>query len=506
MRTNLLKILSCLLLPVALASCKKFLDQDPVSSASDETTWSSDADANSSVAACYSLVRSALDAACSQFSYGDLPTDEFGNVADADFLKIHNMQWDVSVVSYNAYDIKLKLRVWTPFYSAIAQSNRCLHFINQMPLDVFTGNDDATRLKRKNKLLGEAYFTRALAYFYMSRIWGDVPLVTEYADDISGDLGLPRSSQANVLQSCISDLGKARQYLDIKDNTSTDRVVRADKGAVFALLAHIYAWEGSYDSCKMACDSVIGTGSYSLVSGSQYTSIYAGQSGEGIFEVAQNSSNEAMNAVASTASVAYYVLSTPYLPTRSTPNWQIGSGTLFKLYSDTANDLRYKKEFYLLNSGSTKYYCCSKYSNITTISSNGSNFYILRNNIIVFRLADILLLKAEALAAGSLHDEAGALALVNSIRLRAGLTPLPAGLTGNDLLNAITNERGAELFLEGHRFYDLIRNERLTGGARIPGMTQTEFLAGKYYWPVDPSLFTLNPNLKQTPFWTSLSN
>jgi hypothetical protein len=484
------------------ASCKKFLDQEPVSTPTDATTWKTDADANAGVAGCYSLIRAAFDAAVSYYTYGDLPTDEFSNVLDGDYLLLQEMDWSVSVSGLNTYDPKLKLRVYTPFYAAIQQSNRCLYFINQMPLSAFNGDDAVSQQARKNKYLGEAYFTRAFNYFYMARVWGDVPLDTSYQADISTFKGIARSPQSQVLGAALQDLAIAKSYLGWQDPTSSDRVVRGDKGAVFALMAHIYAWKGVYDSCAMACDSVIRSGSYSLVPGSSYASIYQGQSPESIFEIAQNTASESMNATAYSASIANYTLCTPYLPPLNLPNWQINPGVLFQLYNDTT-DLRYKKEFTYLFSGSVTYYSCIKYSNIQKITNNSVNYYLLLNNIVVFRLADILLLKAEALAAGPAADYSGAMTLVNQVRERAGIADL-TGITGQTaVMDTVTAERGRELFLEGHRYYDLVRNERVTGATPFPYMNAAQFQAGKYYWPLDPTLFVLNPLLKQTPYWAA---
>ena len=484
------------------ASCKKFLDQEPVSTVTDATTWKTDADANSGVAACYSLIRSAFDAAVSYYTYGDLPTDEFGTVLDPDYLLMQEMDWSVSVSSLNTYDPKLKLRVYTPFYAAIQQSNRCLYFINQMPVSAFNGDDLPSQQAEKSKYLGEAYFTRAFNYFYMARVWGDVPLDTSYQADISTFKGIARSPQAQVLAAALQDLNKAKSYLNWQDPTSSDRVVRGDKGAVFAVMAHIYAWKGAYDSCAMACDSIIQSGSYALVPGSSYATIYQGQSPESIFEIAQNTLPESMNATAYSASIANYTLCTPQLPVNPTPNWQINAAQLFLLYSDT-NDLRYKSEFTSLFSGSVTYYSCIKYSNIQKITNDNVNYYVLLNNIVVFRLADILLLKAEALAAGEGADYSGAMALVNQVRERAGIADL-TGITGKTaVVDTVTAERGRELFLEGHRYYDLVRNERVTGATPFPYMTAGQFQAGKYYWPLDPTLFVLNPLLTQTPYWAA---
>lgn len=484
-------------------SCKKFLDQKPRSEATDQTTWKSDGDANASVAACYSLIRSAFNASITYYAYGDLIADEFSDVVGGDpaYRDIMQMNWGVNIAFTNTYDPRIKQRVYTNFYTAISQSNRCLHFIQDMPASAFDGSSPEEQQARKNHYLGEAYFTRAFNYFYIARVWGDVPLVTVYSADAANEKQLPRTPQKEVLTQVVSDLKMARQYLDWKDDGSVEKVVRADKGSVFALMAHVYAWKGEYDSCNAVSDSVINSGSYSLVDGNEYMNIYKGQSSEGIFEIAQSSASESMNA-RDVGTITGVTLTAPYLSGGPTiPAWQINTNLTNYLYSDT-NDLRFKKAFVVLSNGSNNPVECIKYSNIQPVNNNPA-YLIASNNIIVFRLAGIMLLKAEALAAKPAPDDAGALLLVNAVRYRAGISQPLTGLTGNDLLYAIADERGRELFLEGHRFFDLIRLEKLTGEQQVPNMTHGEFTAGKYFWPVDPTLFITNSNLTQTPFWAS---
>lgn len=496
-------ILGLAALMVIGSSCKKFLDQQPASVASDQTTWKSDGDASVSVAACYSLIRSSLNASITYYAYGDLPTDEFSNVlaGDISYQDVLNVNWGIGIPSANTYDPRLKLRLYTNFYTAIAQSNRCLYFIGNMPLSAFTGSDTVAQSARKKQYLGEAYFTRAFNYFYMARVWGDVPLVTTYAADVSTAPQLARTPQATVLAQAITDLNMAANYLDWKDESSTDRVVHADKGAVYALLAHIYAWKGDYDNCNMACDAVInaqsnGLPSYSLADGNNYLSIYKGQSDESIFEIAQNSVSESSIIATSIAGVT---LAQPYIQSSTFPAWQLNGSTIGALYHDVS-DRRYQQAFTTVAAGAAQYAECLKYSTIQNVNNN-SAYQVSLNNIIIFRLADITLLKAEALSAKPTPDYAGALTLVNAIRARAGLTTPLTGITGPALLDTVTAERGRELFLEGHRFYDLARQARNTGKSKFPNINIQEFKAGKNYWPVDPNLFFIDANLTQTPYW-----
>lgn len=492
-----------LLLLAAGSSCKKFLDQDPYSQATDQTTWQTEGDANSSVAACYALTRSALNNAVTHYAYGDLPSDEFNSefVVGGDYDSYRNiasLKWNVSIPPANTYVQLLQLRIYNSFYAAVGQSNRCLHFLAGMPAGVFSGADAKAKEATKNKYIGEAYFMRAFNYFYMARVWGDVPLVTEYYADVPNAPQLARSPQNEVLAQCVADLNMARQFLRWRDNASPDKNVRGDKGAVFALMAHLYAWKGNYDSCRIACDSVMQSGSYSLVDMNNYLNIYKGQSAEGIFEIANNQVKEAILA---NISIAGFTLASPYLATTTTPLWQLNNGVVQTLFYDTT-DLRYKKAFSTINTGTTNFTTCIKYANIQYLDpSQQAQYTVSLNNIVIFRLADIMLLKAEALAAGTSHDYGAALGIVNTIRARAGITTPLNGISGLPVLDTIAAERGRELFLEGHRFYDLVRLGRTTGAIKFPFITPGEFTAGKYYWPLDPLLFLTNNKLKQTPFW-----
>lgn len=476
-------------------SCSKFLDRQPLSTATDPTTWKSDGDANASVAACYSLIRSAFNSAITYYAYGDLPTDEFlGDQVfggDANFLEIMNVNWADPVAYASTNDIRLKLRLYTNFYTAIAQSNRCLYFINTMPLSAFTGNDSATQLARKQQLLGEAYFTRAFNYFYMARVWGDVPLVTTYMPDVSSAPQLPRSPQSQVLTQAVTDLNLAKQYLNWQNPQSPDRVVRADKGAVFALLAHIYAWKGAYDSCNAACDSVINSGVYTPVDRHLYGTIYQGQSSEGIFEISQDLQSESVQLW---NSISGMTLATPKIANVAIPYWHLQTVPFY----DTT-DLRWQHAFTTIDNNGTNYYSCTKYSTIQTINNN-SAYQVAENNIIVFRLSDIILLKAEALAARPAPDYGASLNLVDSIRSLAGVAPY-SGITGAALLDTVAAERARELFLEGHRYFDLVRLARNTGTSLLPNISIGDLQAGKSYWPLDPSLFLTNSQLRQTPYW-----
>lgn len=471
-----------------LASCKKFLDEKPISESTDLTFWKNEKDADQGVAAGYALLRKTLNKAdgLAFFAYGDLPTDEY-TTGEWRYSDISNVNWSISVPGSETWDRMMQMRRYDTFYSAIDQANRCIKFIPTINDDKFTS------AAAKNNLIGEAYFLRAFNYFYMTRIWGDIPLVTESAV-ITDAVDLPRTKDTEVVAQCIKDVTMAISLLNWNYDNSNNRAVRANKGAAYALLAHIYAWKGDYTNCNIATDQLLNQGFYQYVDRGNYLDIFKGKSPEGIFEIAQSDENEG-----NVNGVSYFTLKSPYLTTNTgNARFTINSATLENLYNKNANDKRFTNAFALT---STTDPICIKYSNITYVNGNNVITPVTHNNLIIFRLADIKLLKAEALAA--LNQYGPAKLVLNEVRQQAGLT----GYEGTDanLFEAVIDERGRELFLEGHRFYDLVRLGKKAGIVKFGDnkISKSDFDQGKYYWPLDPALLQINKRLTQTPFWSS---
>lgn len=480
-------IILCIFL---LSSCSKWLDKEPVSMITDVNFWKNQTEADAGVAGIYALVRKAMNDGdgLAYFAYGDMPTDEIlgSNIGDEDLKAVATVNWARSVSSADTWRPIVKFRRYDNFYRIIDQANRCLKFIPGVPLSEYTSSSpEATR----DAFLGEAYFLRAFAYFYMARIWGDVPLVLETQDNLIDAINIPRTPQKDILAQCLADLDKALKLLPWQTSNPQDRAIRVSRGAAFALLAHLYAWTGEYAKSIPAIDSVIEKGGYSLVDRHNWLSIYKGRSSEGIFEIAQSSESEGIG-----NGIAFKTLKKPYLNTVSgNAVFTLNPTTLNTLYADT-NDLRVKNGFAFI---STTDPICIKYSAITYALPEQTG-PIAHYNIIIFRLADIMLLKAEALAATGSYGDARA--ILDQIRSVAGIDPWTG--TDTDLFEAIIEERGRELFMEGHRFYDLVRLGRAKSIIRFENINTADFQLGKYYWPVDPVLMNLNSRLQQTSFWS----
>ena len=494
---------------VLAVSCKKsFSERVPINGPTDANFWQNEGEAASAVAGSYGLLRVAMnEMGMAHFYYGDTQTDQFvARTTGEDYPAITQMNWQTFVAPSETFRGLIKLRRWDLYYRAIDQMNRCIKFIEPIPLTNFTS---VNKQAAKDQLIGENYFLRAFAYFYMARIWGDVPLVIESAADAAGASNIGRTPQAQVLDQCIKDLEAAIKLMPYVTAPTGNRSIKANRATCFALLAHIYAWRGDYAKVLPAADSVILRGGYSHVTRANktvYLNMFRGNSSEGIFEISQNANNEGANISnaygAITNNIAGRTLKAPYLLTLvGNSLFTLDAGNLNNLFPNNADsvDLRRRNGF---DFWGTTDPICVKYSNILYTGPNNTAPLSL-NNIIVFRLADIKLLKAEALA--SAGNAAEARTIVNEIRALAGLTASTA--PDANIFETVIQERGRELFLEGHRFYDLVRLARKTNIIRFNGtgtitrMDITQFNQGKYYWPIDPILISLNPALAQTPFW-----
>ena len=509
-----MKRIACITLlsfSVALfTSCKKFLEKSPINQATDQNFWNNESEANNGIAGAYSMLRTSMnEMGFAHYYYGDFATDQFlVPPAGEDYQQLNRIEWNTFVATSELHRAMIRLRRWNNFYRAVDASNRCIKFIQEIPLDKFTSSN---KQQAKNDLLGESYFIRAFTYFYMSRIWGDVPLSIDFIPDAAKAEQLPRTAQAKVLDQAIKDVETAISLMVWKPAPTASRAVRVSRGAAYSLLAHIHAWRGDYDKVIPAADSVIAKGGYTYVSRAaqaSYLAMFKGNSTEGIFEIAQNANNEGQNADQAYGqinnSVAARTLKAPYLATRTgNSHFPLDQATLATFFPNTSDSNDYRRKNGFAFWGTTDPITI-KYSAGVIYTGPNNTSPLSLSNIVVFRLADIVLLKAEALAATS--DMGGARSILNQIRVLNNVSAYAGA--DNALFSAIIEERGRELFLEGHRFYDLIRLGRKTGELKFNGssgaarMDNAQFQQGKYYWPADPITIISNPLITQTPYWS----
>lgn len=470
----------CLLSIVVMAgsSCKKIIEQEPANTIYREGYWKTEQDANTALAGTYARLRDVLNQSNRHYYYGDIPADVFASFAgDLSFLP--NVAQGVYTESYQ--DV---LRDWRPFYKISALANLVIEKVPQIPEAAFRTGGAAAR----DQIVGEALFIRALTYFYLTRIWGDCVYITSVEKDTQSEPHQPKTKKEVVLAGCIKDLQEAASKLANGYADPAQRAVRANKGSANALLAHIYAWTGDYANAEKAASEVITSGGYSLLSMSQMPALFSGKSVESIFEIEFESSNNEGNA----GGIASVLLVDPYIRNK-TNAWFIDQDELQEIYGDTTSATKDKRvAAWFERSGNNVF--CKKYSDV--FYKDATNFANVRfdDNIVIFRLSDIMLLRAEALSKLNRFGEARV--LLNAVRTRAGLEA--STVTDSQLYDEVFNERCRELFLEGHKYWDMLRTKHFPAH-----LTELEYNQGAHLWPIQKEIFLDNNVLTQNDYWIS---
>ena len=504
------KILFPLSLVIILigTSCKKYLYEAPITSTYGQAFWTSQSAVEQASLAMYGQLRASLRSSSSFFINGDLVSGAFipkaGQWNYQTLKASNNPAFNFSYVPYLEED----LQNWSRFYRVIAQANLILQNVPKMSASLFK-NEDV-----RKSYIAEALFIRAYTYFYIIRIWGDPIYVTKTFDDIDyGNIPpIARTAENIVLDSCIRDLKVAASSMSFVGG-DVNKVTRANKGSVTALMAHIYAWKHDYANAHLACQSVIKDGGYALESMNSYTDIWKGQySYENIFELSmqynendRNFSNQGSWAEAQFNFFGTFVKG-DIVDNVTNQCWLSPDNGLVDWFYDYA-DKRYKTVWTHVpaSGGDVAGYMLTKYTNFNYQKPDTKTLPYFNNNLVLFRLSDIILLDAEAMA--STGDLTGARNALSITQKRAGINSYLTPTNAYDMLDEIVMERGRELFGEGQWFYDLIRTEEAQTwleAVGYPSNGRVSKVNKGYYWPLDMgTLFPQNNLLTQNPWWAT---
>src|SRR5690606_29429467 len=113
----------------------------------------------------------------------------------------------------------------------------------------------------RNRIIGEAYFLRGLAFYELSTLWGGVPLMVSSA---TSPEGLPRSTQEQSFAQSLSDLNEAISRLPLASTYSGTDVGRASKGTAQAVAAKLLMFQGDFTAAKAFLTEIINSNQYSL--------------------------------------------------------------------------------------------------------------------------------------------------------------------------------------------------------------------------------------------------
>ena len=319
----------------------------------------------------------------------------------------------------------------------------------------------------QERCLGEAYFLRSHYYFLLVRLFGGMPIRTEPFEP-GDDTAIARTSLTETYNMIMSDCQKAIDILPTKAEYDDDNVGRACKDATLAQMAKIYLTLAPehpdyYQHVANLCDSITALG-YDL---SQYTyennfDATVNNGPESLFEV-QFSGNTEYNFWGDNPQSSW--LSTFMGPRNSDfvaggYGWNQPTQEFVNQYE--SGDLR--KDITVFYQGCPDYEGNAYRSSYSNTGYNVRKFLVSKSispeyntnpaNFVVYRYADVLLMKAEAL--NEMGQTTAAAAPLNIVRRRAGLANV-AGLSQDDMREKIIHERRIELAFEGHRWFDMIR-------------------------------------------------
>lgn len=471
MNQNTKNVFAIIAFALSFTGCKKLVEVDtPPTSTSESLVFTSDATAAAVLTGIYANM---ANGSINGIGSGPGSLSFFGGLS-ADEFKLHTGIIGQTLFYYNnsLNSTTIGNGYWESLYPRIFITNSAIE-----------GLSAATSLTPsvKNQLLGEAKFMRALFYFYLANLYGDVPLVL--STDYLVNAKMPRTPKAEVWAQIINDLKEAQDLLSSNYlkadvyNTTTERV-RPTKWAVVAMLSRAYLYQKKWTEAETAATTVISnTVSFDTVS--LANNVFGKTSKEAIWQL------QPVNTGWNTQDARLFIIPTTG-PSSVYPVYLSN----FMLNSFEIGDNRKVKWVSSVTVGSNTYYYPYKYTS-ATLNASVTEYQM------VFRLGEVYLNRAEARAQ---QDNAlGAMADLNLIRKRAGLPNYSGPTDKASLIAAIIHERQVELFAEwGHRWLDLKR----TGTVEAVMSVVTPQKGGSWntnwqWYPISQTELQRNPYLVQ---------
>ena len=492
-----------IVLSQVFVSCKKMLDVNSTRLVSEENMWISMEDSRGALMGVYGLTKSALNDNNAHWIYGDVRSGQFSVPIRQDLKAVAKHDLNAS------FGVMNDLKSWRRWYAVINSANIFLERIHEV-------KEKDERYTNNNMVvdIAQARFLRAFAYFYMVRIWGDVPLIVSSKEGSFTDQ--PREDQSKVLAFVEQELIKAAQdlpflyssndeqqqgnYYNESNSRWTGSLAR--KTTAYAILAHVAAWQSNYPDAAASAKFVIDNaqkGGLGILSTGNMTDP------NGFFYDKNNNQllgfAHVYNHVEGsfTGHIEELTLAAPVV-NKSIPDMYIPKEKILEIFNE-ATDERFSAdtlgnpvtEVYFRNFNG-QYPIFSKIKCIMGGVTDPS-FRFYSSATIITRLEDMYLLRAEALAV--IGEQNGAIDLLNTIRERRGLNNYSAARNG-ELIEAIFQERNRELMGEGHRWYDLVRQYKIINdNSDLSKLIRDN----GQYWPISTEVLTQNKLLTQNEYW-----
>jgi hypothetical protein len=542
---NMMKnyIIIILMAVFAFSSCMdEFLDVQPVSDLTVDKFWKTEDDVRTALNSAYGFLQRTYNV-----GYGNWYEGRSDNWAPLNSTSASNSPL---ATTFNQLTNQMTSSNWVFWYHVVSVANYGLHYIPQSNIA-----DNVT----KNHYIAEAYFIRAFAYFNIARIWGEAPLVLKPTLNVD-DVDFPfKSTHESILRQVGEDIESALKHADIEGTLGGARTVVKTKfsaAALFALATDYYMWIGEYQKAldhSTPLRFFMNNTSIALNAINDYPKLFmptdALSQTENIWVINWDYINQN-----NTINNAVWNFMAPTGPAYTFNSWFF-NGTNNHAVPSLGNlplkgwnwDAYYrgdKRKAYTLDSvaggtsTSSPYVIANNASRVILKATGGvkPTTAMQANNfpIVIYRYADILLLRAEAYnRLGNINES---VAELRKVRNRAGLTSTNAMITdasGFFTLHGPVNqtrpatnytadgpngssvqleldilkERSIELLGEGKRWFDLVRTGRamevmndyydyaltIATTTRITKYTEKSQL----YWPIFYQNVIKNPNLEK---------
>lgn len=446
----------------SITSCNDYLEVYPENAQPTDKYWSSKADVEATLFAGYYYLRSSVESYL--IPWGELRAGCIYSRSGS------NLQ------SFQIKPSNQAACTWAPMYQIVNTANLVLRNAGTA-----RSNDDTYTAAEMNSHMCEAYFLRALAYFYIVRNWRDAPLFTDPFETDEITYNAAKSSDTLIIRQIKDDLETAIKLDAAKETfeTTWETKGRATKWAIYALMADVCLWNSDFNECIKYADMILNSSSanaprfMSTATHSSWFSMFnPGNSNESIFEIQW--SHEKYDGTA-TQTNKLPVLFDNLLDGRL---YQLSSTllqdfnneyrTLVMKYPDQPEmAVRTMYGGYFVSGGAASYSGATdgyiwKYVGGTTLSDKRTTTYY-DPNFIIYRVADVMLMKAEALVMRNMGntyaDNEAAVGLIDQIRNRTNLANVDFNEATDliTLLDYILYERVMELAGEGKSWYDFLR-------------------------------------------------
>lgn len=432
-------ILFILLTGILATGCNDWMDLKPENGRLSESYWQKEEDVHNTMMSCYVRFRDCLE---KMVQWGEVRADavQVKNNVDADLIKQQNITSENPIVK------------WNPFYSMINSANALIKYA---PLVI--DRDPLFTQEKLDRYLAEAKFVRSLGYFYLVRSFREVPLILEPYITDEQKIAQPKVSERVILDQLMTDLKWCikflpENYAGANTPQTWQNKGRATRWAAMALLADIYLWDERYTDCIGICEKLMNENRFKLMEDKSgfFQNFLQGLTAESIFEFYYSADLKQESPLFGWFKPADGRF---FLTLQTTEEYKT---------SGTEVDIRGENVSWRNESGNCFIW---KYVGAAVATSTSSPRRDKHDaNWIVYRLAEIYLIHAEACLMEKGYDRKNyskAISSINKIRTRAQIALLgeidAENFSEEQLLLLIMAERKKEFLGEGKRWYDMVR-------------------------------------------------